>query len=83
LLTLPHNLEWDTSAYFVGMLADGPIPAYTRLDTRLGWRLGEYLELSISGQNLLRPLHFEFADAYGVDHTQVARSVLGKMIWRF
>src|SRR5207253_7676155 len=52
-LSLPHNLEWDTSAYYVGSLAYGPIPSYTRLDTRLGWRVGESVELSVAGQNLL------------------------------
>jgi hypothetical protein len=41
------------------------------------------LELSVAGQNLLRPLHLEFANAFEVDHTQVERSVVGKMTWRF
>ena len=61
-LDLPHRLEWDTSAYFVGALRHGPVPSYTRLDTRLGWRVGESIEFSVAGQNLLTPRHFEFGD---------------------
>jgi len=82
-LSLPHNLEWDFSAYYVGSLAQGPVPAYTRLDTRLGWRAGENVEFSIVGQNLLTPHHFEFPDAVQVHPTQIERSIFGKVTWHF
>jgi iron complex outermembrane recepter protein len=82
-LDLPHHLEWDTSVYFVGALRYGPVPSYTRLDTRLGWRAGESLELSVVGQNLLTPRHIEFGGANQVHVTQVERSVVGKVTWRF
>ena len=83
LLRLPHNLDWDSSLYFVARLPDQGIPQYTRVDSRLGWRLGEFVELSVVGQNLLRPQHFEFANAYQVYSTQVKRSVYAKITWRF
>jgi iron complex outermembrane receptor protein len=82
-IKLRRNLDWDTSVYFVGRLAQVGIPAYTRVDTRLGWRIGEAIELSLVGQNLLTPRHAEFGNAYVVDHTQVERSVLAKLTWRF
>jgi iron complex outermembrane receptor protein len=82
-VNLRHNVEWDASAYFVGSLRIGPVPSYTRLDTRLGWRIGESVELSITGQNLLSPHHLEFADANQVNPTQADRSVFGKITWRF
>ncbi len=82
-LDLPHRLEWDTSAYFVGALRYGPVPSYTRLDTRLGWRVGESLEFSVAGQNLLTPRHIEFGDGIQVHVTQVERSIVGKVTWRF
>ena len=53
LLDLPHHLEWDDMLGYVDKLALGNIPAYARLDSRLGWRVGESLELSVVGQNLL------------------------------
>jgi iron complex outermembrane receptor protein len=80
---LSRNLDWDTSAYFVGGLTEDHVPAYTRVDTRLGWRAGKSLELSLVGQNLLSPRHAEFGDAFEVNHTQVERSALLKLTWRF
>jgi len=85
-LNLTRTLEWDSAAYYVGHLRDGgngPVPAYTRVDTRLGWRMGRHIELSLAGQNLLAPRHAEFHDAYEVNDTLVQRSVLGKITLRF
>jgi len=82
-LGLRSNLDWDTSLYFVGKLITTPIPSYTRLDMQLRWRAGEALELAVTGQNLLTPRHAEFGDGFAVAHTQVLRSVLGKITWRF
>lgn len=82
-MNLPHHLEWDVSAYYVAALATGPVSRYTRLDTRLGWRLGESIEFSIAGQNLLAPHHFEFLNALQVHPTQVQRGVVGRVTWLF
>jgi iron complex outermembrane receptor protein len=82
-LDLPHGVEWDTSAYFIGALRSGPVPSYTRLDTRLGWRAGESMEFSVAGQNLLTPRHIEFGDGIQVHVTEVQRSIVGKVTWRF
>ena len=82
-LDLAHRLEWDTSAYFVGALRKGPVPSYTRLDTRLGWRAGDSMEFSVAGQNLLTPRHMEFRQVTPVDVTQVERSLVGTVTWRF
>lgn len=82
-LQLRPNLDWDTSVYFVGVLSGSAIPAYTRLDTQLRWHIREFLEIGITGQNLLTPRHSEFVAGYGTDYTQVQRSVLGKVTWRF
>jgi len=80
---LSRRVEWDTSAYFVGALSNGPVPAYTRLDTHLGWTMGESLYFSVSGQNLLTPHHFEFLNGSQVQPTEVERSVVGKITWHF
>ncbi len=82
-MRLKHNLDWDTSAYFVGKLTESSIPAYTRVDARLGWRIGESVELSLVGQNLLTPRHSEFGDAFEVNHTLIERAALVKLTWRF
>jgi iron complex outermembrane receptor protein len=85
-LNLTRNLEWEAAVFDVGDLKDGgngSTPSYTRLDSRLGWRVGESLELSIVGQNLLSPAHAEYHDAFSILHSLMARSVFGKVTWRF
>ena len=83
-LDLPHRFTLDTSLYRVGRLATGSIPAYTRVDIRLGWRPNKWTELSVVGQNLLDPRHPEFQNLFQtVVTTQVQRSVYGKVTWRF
>ena len=86
LMKLPRNIEWDSAAYYVGRLrdgGDGAVPAYTRVDSRFGWRLGKKVELALVGQNLLTPLHAEFHNAYELRRTLVERSVSAKITWRF
>jgi len=82
-MKLPHNVEWDTSVYYVGSLGDGPVPAYTRLDTRLGWRIGKFVDVGITGQNLLTPRHIEFLDGLQVTPMASERAVVTKIAWRF
>jgi iron complex outermembrane receptor protein len=83
MVNLPRNLEWDTSAYYVGALRNGPVASYARVDTRLGWHLGESWELSVAGQNLLSPRRVEMFDPFQTYSTQVQRSIVGKITWRF
>ena len=82
-IKLPHHVEWDTSVYFVGSLAMGPVPAYTRVDTRLGWHIGEFVDVSITGQNLLTPRHIEFLDGLEVTPMETARAIVAKLTWHF
>lgn len=84
LLDLPHRLEWDNTVGYVSKLLVGNIPAYARVDSRVGWRVGEFLEFSLVGQNLLTPRHAEFSSGfYTTNYTLVERSVFLKMTWRF
>ena len=82
-LDLSHNLEFDTALYYVGRVPGPQIPAYTRVDARLGWRPGETLEFSAVLQNLLDPRHQEFGSADFVTATLVRRSAYGKATWSF
>jgi hypothetical protein len=84
-LNLPLNFAWDSSISTVAKLrngGDGLTPGYTRLDTRLGWQLGESIEFSVVGQNLLQSKHAEFHDVIPLNHTLVERNVYGKVTWR-
>ena len=83
-LDLPHNLEFDTALYYVSGLSNLGVSGYARLDSRLGWRPTEHLELSMVMQNLLDPRHPESGSAdHFANATQVKRSIYGKFTWRF
>jgi iron complex outermembrane receptor protein len=83
-LNLSHRVEFDHTLEYVSKLSVGSIPAYARLDCRLGWRVGESVDVSVVGQNLLAPRHAEFGDGYyPLNHTLVDRGVFGRVTWHF
>jgi iron complex outermembrane receptor protein len=83
-VSLPWNLQWNASAYFVNRLPALSIPSYTRVDTGLTWRLGESVSLSLVGQNLLSDLHPEYS---GINSTVqpglMRRAAYAKIMWSF
>jgi outer membrane receptor protein involved in Fe transport len=76
-------LEFDTAWYFISKHVNQNVPSYNRLDTRLGWRLNEGLDLSVGIQNGLDPRPAEFGPAYGFGASQVKRTAYGRFTWRF
>jgi len=81
---LSNSFTWDTNAYFVGPLPAQFVPSYTRLDSQLTWHLKERMELSVTGQNLLKDHHVEFNDQFqSVNSSQLKRSAYAKFTWRF
>jgi iron complex outermembrane receptor protein len=83
LLNLSSRLQWDHTVYWMQKLPNGSIPSYARLDTRLAWKLGEFTEISLVGQNLLRPGTVQFGDTFNLVGTPAQRSVFGKITWSF
>jgi iron complex outermembrane recepter protein len=86
VLNLTPRLEWEASVFRVGHLTDGgagSTASYTRLDSRLGWRIGESMNLSVVGQNLLSPAHAEYHDTFAILHSLLARAFFVKLAWRF
>ena len=73
-VALPESLRLSANAgYKDAYLADSNtgtaqdvIPAYWRLDARLGWKAHTNLELFVSGQNLLAPSRREYIDGLAV-----------------
>jgi iron complex outermembrane receptor protein len=63
--------------------ADVPIPAYTRLDLRLGYKVGRYWQISLAGQNLLDGRHIEASSELLTTYSYVNRSVYLKSTWHF
>jgi len=83
LWNLSRKMEFDQSLYYTARLPGATIPGHVRLDLRLARRLSESVDISVVGQNLLRPRTLEYGDSYGVIGTQSVRSVYGKLTWRF
>ena len=84
LLRSTHDIaprvELDLMARHAGGLPNPPVPSYTALDVRLGWRATRTLELSLALQNLLDESHPEFGAAPG--RSEFGRAAFLKALWR-
>ena len=80
---LNSKTEFDQSVYYMARLPGSSIPGHTRVDVRLARRIGENIEVSLVGQNLLRARTLEFGDAFNTIGTASMRSVYGRIAWRF
>jgi iron complex outermembrane recepter protein len=78
-----RRLEFDQWLSWTASLPGTDIPAYARLDARLARRIGESVEVSLVGQNLLRPGTRQFPDMMRVIGSMAERSAYGKITWRF
>jgi len=89
-LDLPGNLEFNSAVYYCMNSIESPyglgatqIPSYVRLDLGLVWHATKNLELGIWGQNLIDDRHTEFTSYKTSQITEIPRSVMGKITWRF
>jgi iron complex outermembrane receptor protein len=88
-LDLPYHLELNGAVYFVGRstapvsVGVDEIPSYVRADLGLVWRPRKWLELGIWGDNLLQRQHVEFSSEETGALTEIPRSVLAKVTFRF
>jgi len=77
--TIGRALSIEANFRHVGRLPDPGVPAYSELGGRIGWRLNERMELSLSGRNLLHAWHQELLENGA---NQVPRSILAGLKWR-
>ena len=83
-MNLPHHLQWNATAYFVGALSALAVPSYTRVDSSITWQAEERLSISLVGQNLLQDRHLEYTGPdSSVQSDLVKRSAYVKVTWRF
>lgn len=87
-MNLPRGVTLDLHLRRVGSLPAPASPAYTELNGRLGLPVGDSLELSISGFNLLKAHHPEFGNMrsavqLGESGVETGRSVVVDARWRF
>lgn len=58
-MDLAPDLDLDIGLRAVDDLPDPAVPGYVTLDARLGWRVADNVELSLTGMNLLNERHAE------------------------
>lgn len=85
------KIEFDNMIYYVDELPlaktsssdENGIPAYIRLDTRIGYIATKNLDFSVGIKNLLDDRHSEFkAASYNV-RTEIARTFYFKAVWQY
>ena len=87
-MDLARNWVLNLDLRRVGALPSPASPAYTELDSRIGWSVSPSVELSLTGSNLLHPQHLEFGTAVspiqlGPTGVETGRSFLVAAYWRF
>jgi iron complex outermembrane receptor protein len=81
LFNLPKHFEFDQTFRYSDALPAQGVGAYSTADARLGWHVGEGLDFSVVGENLLRPSHAEFGGDPG-PLVGIKRAVYGKITWK-
>jgi len=82
--SLPAGVQIDGMLFRVGALTALGVGAYTRADVRLEVPLTKRLTASVVGQNLLDPMHQEFAGSGAVvAPTLVPRSARVQLTWKY
>ena len=79
---LPAGFELDAFLRRIARLPHPEVPAYAEVDARIGWRPTPAWEVSLIGQNLLRPHHAEFQLA-GPTREEFQRGVYVRILWRY
>jgi len=73
----------QAALYRVGALRQLQVPAYTRFDTYLEFKLGRGFAAVVSGRNLLDSAHVEFASSEAFSTSSVPRSARVQLRWQF
>ncbi len=60
-MNLPHDLNLELDARYVGALPNPHVPEYVEANARLGWKLSDTLSFALSGYNLLHGQHVEYS----------------------
>ena len=72
--------ELDIRIRKVGTLPNGPVPSYTAVDLRYGWKVSAKVELSLTVQNLFDPSHPEWGAP--ANRAEIERAAFFKVLWR-
>lgn len=79
-LDFAKHFSLDLTYRYVSALPAQMVPAYSTADSHFAWRVRQQFELSVVGQNLLQPHHFEAGGDPG-PLVGIKRSVYGQITW--
>ena len=74
-----RDISIDANFRYVGPLPKPAVPSYCELGAKVGWRVSDRLQLSVSGTNLLHKWHQELPPDVA---TQAPRMILAGFKWR-
>lgn len=80
---LKDGWEFDTLIYRVGHLQNQSVPAYARVDVRVGWHMNKRMEWSLGVQNAGDDRHPEYGSGSFLVASQIERNVYAKLNWEF
>lgn len=60
LMDFGERTQFDIAVRYVGELPEPRVPSYVAVDARLGFRVNDHLEFSLTGYNLFDENHVEF-----------------------
>ena len=82
-LDLPRHFQWDMAVFYVGALSAVAVPAYARVDARLGWQPSGRFEFSVGAHNLQGGSHVEFVSEGPFGVSRIGRAFYVEGAWRF
>ena len=80
-LNFAKHFSFDFTNRYVGALPALKVHAYITADARLAWQATHQFQLSVVGQNLYQPYHFEFGGSDPGPNVGIRRSVYGQITW--
>lgn len=81
-LNFAKKFSFDFTNRYVSALPALSIHPYITADARFAWQLSRQFGLSVVGQNLYQPYHFEYAGSDPGPSVGIKRSVYGQITWK-
>jgi hypothetical protein len=79
-----RRLQASAGLFRTGRLREMGVPAYTRADARVEFKVTAQVTAAMSGQNLTTPSHLEFSDSsQGLLGSRVPRTARVQLRWQF
>lgn len=83
-MNLPNQWYMDFWVHYMDNLKDAKVDAYTALDLRVAKKIGEDLELSLTGKNLFDKQRPEFREIFsGLGSTEVQEAWYLQLHWQY